>query len=216
MAKLIDLSHPLEDGQIGFPGDPPFHAEVCGTIAEIGYNLTRICTSSHHGTHVDAPYHFYDDGKTLDALPLERLFGPAVLVDLAPGTMLPPKSPITVPMLQAHEAKFRPGARVLYRTGWDRRFNRPEFFSDYPTLTVEAARWIADKRIGLLGMDTGTPSTDWKEVHLTLMQRGVEIILIEGLANLDKLPEWFTLIAFPLNIRGRDGSPVRAVAWVEP
>jgi kynurenine formamidase len=80
---------------------------------------------------------------------------------------------------------------------------------------VEAARWIAERRIGLLGMDTLTPSVDWKEVHLMLLDQGVEIVIVEGLTNLEKLPERFTFIGFPLNIQGRDGSPIRAVAAVD-
>jgi arylformamidase len=136
-------------------------------------------------------------------------------VDFAPGAGLPPKTPITVEMLQRHEEQFQPGAKVIYRTGWDRTFGTPECFTDLPSLTLEAARWIAGKRIGLLGMDTLTPSTQWKEVHLALLAPGVEIVIVEGLTNLDQLPERFTLAAFPLNIKGRDGSPIRAVAIID-
>jgi len=216
MPDLIDLSHPLEHGQLGFPDDPEMIVAVHGTLESLGYNLTRLSMSSHHGTHLDAPYHFFDDGQTVDQMPLDRFYGPAWLVDLAPGTSLKPKTPITVDMLRPHEAKFRPGAKVIYRTGWDRNFNRPAYFTDYPTLTLDAARWIAARRIGLLGMDTGTPSTDWQECHWILLGKGTEIVIVEGLTNLDKLPEQFTFIGFPLNLKGRDGSPIRAVAAVSP
>jgi len=108
-----------------------------------------------------------------------------------------------------------PGAKVIYRTGWDRTYNTPAYFAGFPTLTLDAARWIARRRIGLLGMDTGTPSTEWKECHLTLLGEGVEMVIVEGLTNLDRLPRHFTFIGFPLNIQGRDGSPIRAVALVE-
>jgi kynurenine formamidase len=94
-------------------------------------------------------------------------------------------------------------------------FGRPEFFAEFPTLTLEAAQWIAERRIALLGMDTPTPSTEWKEVHWALLGKGVELVMVEGLANLDRLPERFTLVAFPLNIKGRDGSPIRAVAVLD-
>ena len=215
MVKLIDLSHPLEHGQLNFPLDPKISVVVHNTVATIGYNITQISLSTHQGTHLDVPFHFYDDGKTVDQMPLERFYGPAVLVDLAPGSCLPAKTPITVEMLAPHARKFQPGAKVIYRTGWDRTFGTPECFTDFPTLTLDAARWIAERRIGLLGMDTLTPSTEWKEVHLLLLGKGVEIVIVEGLTNLDQLPERFTLAAFPLNIKGRDGSPIRAVAIVE-
>ena len=215
MTVLIDLSHPLQHGQLNFPLDPKISVVAHNTIGSIGYNITQISMSSHQGTHLDVPFHFYDDGRTLDQMALDRFYGTASLIDLAPGGELDAKTPITIEMLKQHEDRFLPGAKVIYRTGWDRMFGREEFFSDFPTLTLEAAGWIARKRISLLGMDTPTPSTDWLECHHILLAKGVEIVIVEGLTNLDKLPKQFTLIAFPLNIKGRDGSPIRAVAIVD-
>lgn len=215
MAKLIDLSHPLEHGQLNFPFDPKISVLTHNTVASIGYNITQISLSTHQGTHLDAPFHFYDDGKTVDQMRLEQFYGPASLVDLAPGKRLAPKTPLTVDMFKPHAKKFRAGAKVIYRTGWSRMFGKPQFFSDFPSLTLDAARWIADQRVGLLGMDTPTPSADWKECHHILLKTGVEIVIVEGLTNLEKLPEQFQFIGFPLNIKGRDGSPIRAVAVVD-
>jgi arylformamidase len=215
MPKLIDLSHPLEHGQLNFPFDPKIAVVVHNTTASIGYNMTQISMATHQGTHLDVPYHFYDDGRTVDQMPLDRFYGPASLVDLAPGSHLPAKTPITLDMLEPHAKKFQSGAKIIYRTGWDRTFGTPECFSDFPTLTLEAAQWIAQRRIGLLGMDTLTPSTDWKTVHLTLLAPRVEIVIVEGLTNLENVPEQFTFVGFPLNIKGRDGSPIRAVALVD-
>jgi kynurenine formamidase len=215
MAKLIDLSHPLEHGQLNFPYDPKITVLVHNTVASIGYNMTQLSLATHQGTHLDVPYHFYDDGKTVDQMPLDCFYGPAVLIDLAPGARLAARTPITVEMFQPHAEKFQPGAKVIYRTGWDQMFGTAASFSDLPSLTREAADWIAGRRIGLLGMDTLTPSTDWKEVHLALLKKGVEVVIVEGLANLERLPEQFTFVGFPLNIKGRDGSPIRAVAIVD-
>ena len=214
MPKLIDLSHPLEHGQLNFAWDPKISVIPHNTVTSIGYNITQISLSTHQGTHLDAPFHFYDDGKTVDQMRLEQFYGPATLIDLAPGSRLAPKSPITPEMFRPHARKFQRGAKIIYRTGWSRKFGTPEFFSDFPTLTLEAARWIAGRRIGLLGMDTLTPSTDWKECHHILLKKGVEIVIVEGLTNLEKLPERFTFIGFPLNLKGRDGAPIRAVAVV--
>ncbi len=215
MPRLVDLSHPIEDGQLTFPGDPGVSVQTHETIESVGFNIAKISFSTHQGTHLDAPFHFFDDGRTIDRMPLQEFYGPATLIDLAPGGQLAPQAPITVEMLRPFEAKFQPGAKVIYRTGWDRAYNTPEYFADFPSLTVEAAEWIAARGIGLLGMDTGTPSSDWKECHLALLHRDVEIVVVEGLTNLDRLPEQFTLIAFPLNVKGHDGSPIRAVAVVE-
>jgi arylformamidase len=214
MPKLIDLSHPLEHGQLNFPFDPKISVIPHNTVASIGYNITQISMSTHQGTHLDAPFHFYDRGKTVDQIPLEQFYGTASLVDLAPGSQLAAKTPITPEMLQPHAEKFKRGAKVIYRTGWSRKVNKPAFFSEFPTLTLEAARWIAERRIGLLGMDTPTPSTDWKECHHILLKRGLEIVIVEALTNLEKLPDEFIFMGFPLNIKGRDGSPIRAVALI--
>ncbi|MBN1590871.1 MAG: cyclase family protein [Pirellulales bacterium] len=215
MTRLVDLSHPLEHGQATFPLDPKLSIITHNTTTSIGYNITQISMSTHQGTHLDVPRHFYDDGASVDAVPLERFFGEATLIDLAPGAALEPKQPITVEMLLPHADVFCPGAKIVYRTGWDQAFGRPEYFTDFPSMTVEAARWIASRRIGLLGMDTATPGSEWKEIHLALLAPGTEIVLVEGLTNLELLPERFTLAAFPLTIKGRDGSPIRAVAIVE-
>jgi len=215
MTRLIDLSHPLEHGQATFPYDPKLSIITHNTITSIGYNITQISMSTHQGTHLDAPRHFYDEGNPVDAVPLQRFFGPATLVDLAPGAALEPKQPITIDMLAAQADRFEPGAKIVYRTGWDRAFGQPRYFTDFPSLTPDAAEWIADRRIGLLGMDTPTPGTQWKEIHLALLRPGTEIVVVEGLAHLDLLPARFTLAAFPLKITGRDGSPIRAVAIVE-
>ncbi len=210
--KLIDLSHPLEHGQGNFAWDPKISVVPHNTVKSIGYNITQVSFSTHQGTHLDAPFHFFDDGKTIDQIALDRFYGPATLVDLAPGGFLEAKTPLTVDMFTPHEKHFRKGAKIIYRTGWSRKFRSPAFFSDYPTLTLEAARWIAAKRIGLLGMDTPTPSNDWMECHHILLKRGLEIVIVEGLTNLDKVPQQFTFMGFPLNVKGRDGAPIRAVA----
>ena len=215
MSKLIDLSHPLEHGQLNFSFDPKIAVVVHNTIATIGYNITQISMSTHQGTHLDVPFHFFNDGKTVDQVPLDRFYGPATLIDLAPGGCLPANTPITVAMFEPHAEKFQPGAKVIYRTGWDRKFGTPEIFSEFPTLTLEAARWISNHHLGMLGMDTLTPSKDWKEVHHILLKPGDEVVIEEGLAHLDQLPERFVFAGFPLNIKGRDGSPIRAVAIVE-
>ena len=213
--KIIDLSHPLEHGQLNFPFDPKISILVHNTVSSIGYNITQVSLGTHQGTHLDAPFHFYDDGKTIEQMDINHFIGETHLVDLAPGGHLEASTPLTVEMFKAHADVFRPGARIIYRTGWDRMFGTPEFFSEFPTLELDAARWIAERGIRMLGMDTPTPSMDWKECHLILLKQGVEIVIVEGLTGLEKLPPVFTFVGLPLKITGRDGSPIRAVALID-
>ena len=206
--KLIDLSHPLVHGQAAFPGDPPLIVQPQGTVATTQFNTTQITIGTHQGTHLDAMYHFLEDGRTVDQMPLEWFYGPARMLRL-------PKQAgeeITVDDLRRFEAHLQPEAKVVLATGWHRHFGAPDFFTNHPSLTVEAGRYLASRRIRLLGMDMPSPSRDWLEIHHVLQARDVEIVLVEALANLDALPDTFTFIGFPLNFQGRDGSPIRAVA----
>ncbi len=210
---LIDLSHPLRDGMASFPGDPvPRIASHCTTSSPARCNVSQIAMGSHQGTHLDAMYHFLDDGRTLDQMPLEWFFGPARVIRL-------PKQAgdqITLADLQQHEAVLQPGARILLDTGWQREFGNERFFTEFPSMTQEAARYLASRKLRLIGMDMPTPSKDYYEVHHILLAKEVEMVIVESLANLDALPDdrEFTFIGFPLNFAGRDGSPIRAVAQV--
>lgn len=216
MSRIIDLSQPLYDGMASYPGDPPFRLEAFRTMAQHGVRVSQLVLGTHQGTHLDAPAHFYEAGATVDAVDLSRFYGPASLVDLAPGGSLAAKTPIDVDMLTPHSQKFTAGGRVIVRTGWENMVGREGYFTDLPSLTLAAAEWIAATGIVLLGLDLPTPSKiAGRPVHYALLKPGVEIVLLEGLVNLALLPERFILAAFPLKLVGGDGSPVRAVAIVD-
>src|SRR5512137_1821783 len=133
--ELIDLSVPIDEGAPCFPGDPPPRLLPHATVASDGCNVTRIEISSHQGTHIDAPRHVLDGGLPIDRIPLSTFHGPASLVDLRPGGALAPRAPIGLELLEPHAAAFAPGARVVYRTGWDRMWGRPGYFEECPSLT---------------------------------------------------------------------------------
>jgi kynurenine formamidase len=183
MPRFIDLSHPLADGLPNFPNDPQLSVKVHTTVAQSGYNLSHLSLSSHQGTHLDAPFHFYDDGATLDQIPLARFCGPATLVDLAPGGALAASTPLTVDTFAPHAAAFTPGARVLYRTGWDREGY--EILAQRPDVAIlELGNPdVTDETLDLL---VGLP----KLRELTLNDSGVTDA---GLATLARLPALQTL-----------------------
>lgn len=208
--KLIDLSHPLEHGQPTFPMDPKLSIMPHGTTKTLSYNISHISMSSHQGTHLDAMYHFLNDGRTLDQMPLDWFYGPARVLRI-------PKragDEITVEDLKVHEAQLNEGAKVIIETGWHRQFGADNFFTEFPSITQDAARYLAGRKLRLIGMDMPTPSKDYYEVHHILLAKDVEMVIVESLTNLDQLPETFTFIGFPLNFKGRDGSPIRAVGLV--
>jgi kynurenine formamidase len=208
--KFIDLTHPMRDGQPSFPGDPVLSVAPHATIETNRCNVSRIGMGSHQGTHLDALFHFIPDGKRIDEMPLEWFYGPATVLRLPKAA----REEITLADLKPFEARLVPGARVIYETGWHRHYGQADYFTDFPSLTQKAASYLAGRGIRLLGMDTPTPSRDYYEVHHILQRSPAEIVIVESLANLDRVPDEFLFIGFPLRWEGGDGSPIRAVAGV--
>ena len=83
---LVDISHPLVHGQQNFPTDPKLSIVPHGTTATLRYNISQVSMSTHQGTHLDAMYHFVDDGKTLDQMPLDWFYGPATVLRIPKAT----------------------------------------------------------------------------------------------------------------------------------
>lgn len=209
--KFVDLSHPLEHGQQTFPMDPKLSIVPHGNTSTLKYNITQLVMSSHQGTHLDAMYHFVDDGKTLDQMPLHWFYGTAKVL------RIPKKAgeEITKADFQQFEEWLQPEAKIIIETGWHKNFGAENFFTEFPSITQEAANYLVSRKIRMLGMDMPTPSYDWYEVHHILLHHDAEVVVVEALANLDQIPDEFTFIGFPLNLKGRDGSPIRAVGLVD-
>jgi kynurenine formamidase len=209
MATLIDLSLDIYNNAPTFEPDPTTSITPHLGIADLGYNITRITMSSHFGTHLDAPFHFFDDGETVENLDLHGGFGPARVVDL---TGKAPTSEITPTDLEAQAGEVAPGSRLVLMTGWDRQYPQPHYFSDQPYIGLDACQWLVDRGIATVAMDMPTiyPGEYIKAHHLLL---GAGMLVIEGLARLNQLTARDVfLIALPLRLRGRDGSPCRVVA----
>ncbi len=208
--RFIDLTHPLRDGLPGFLNDPQLRVEPYSSMQRTSCNISRITMSSHQGTHADAMSHFLQDGKRIDEMPLSWFYGPARIVKIPKEA----REEITAADLFKHQAFLRPASRVILNTGWHREYGTERFFEEYPSLTKEAAEYLASRKLRLLGMDLPTPGRESYDIHHTLMAKEVETVLIESLANLDAVPDSFTFIGFPLHFAGGDGSPIRAVALV--
>lgn len=209
MRRIIDLTHPVYSGMPVYPGDCETELVQAASVGVEGYNLTRVTMSAHAGTHLDAPYHFLDEGAALEQIPIECLVGTAEILDLGE---LGPGAEITPAMLERFSRRVGKGSRVLLKTGWGRRFGSPEFFASHPNLTPEAARWLVDRQIALLGVEEPSLHTSGNAaVHRIILGAGIP--LIENLANLNLIDgQSVFFAALPLNLVGRDGAPVRAIA----
>jgi kynurenine formamidase len=213
MGKIIDLTAQMFDGAPTMAMDPKLSISWHCTLDTLGYNLSRVITSTHQGTHIDAPRHFFNKGECIDEIALERCVVRAVKVDM---TGKKPGEPIEPADLLPYSELIEQGCSVLLHTGWDKYFPNPSFFTGFPYVSKSLADWFAEKKVGLVGMDMPTPNgTDWKYVHVKML--GAGILIVEGLANMEQLPDNapFTFFSLPLKLQGRDGSPIRAIAILD-
>lgn len=210
MARIIDLTVPLENGLRGVSIDS------ARTLEADGWNATTLGLYSHCGTHMDAPLHFGVSDRTIDQVPLDRCMGPAWVVDL---TGIEPRTLIGTDDLGQIRDKVGAGDGLLLRTRWSERIGNPSYRNALPRVSEELARWCAEKGVRLLGVEPPSVADvnnlrELTAVHEILL--GAEIIIVEGLTNLDQIrSERVTFMAFPLKVKGGDGSPVRAFAIEE-
>jgi kynurenine formamidase len=233
---VVDLSHSYDESTVFWPTAEGFElvADFEG-ITDKGYYYTAntFCAAEHGGTHIDAPIHFSEGKASIDEIPLDRLMGPAVLIDVSEKCAADPDYQVTVADLETWESsngRLPDGAIVLLRTGfghfWPDRARYmgtdergPEAVAKlhFPGLEPEAARWlVANRTIKSIGLDT--PSIDFgQSTHFESHQAlfAAEIPAFENLANLDQLPvTGFVIIALPMKIAGGSGGPLRIVAIV--
>lgn len=205
--RIIDVSLPIDNDLRG--------AELITkkTIAEHGWNATTLTLYSHCGTHMDAPRHFIDDGASLDQLSLDACCGPAKMLDLTP---VGPRELLGVDRLVPWADTIGTGDRLLLRTDWHRQAGTDAYRNELPRISIDLARWLAEKRIALLGVEPPSVAdvnnvTELSEVHQVLL--GANITIVEGLAHLDEIHcDEVEFVALPLKITDGDGSPVRAIA----
>ena len=209
MAKIIDLTLPVYHGAPTMPLDPKCGVIAYHTIDSMKYNMTQLIMSTHQGTHLDAPFHLIDDGITVDEIDLHKCIGQAQVLDLV---RIPAKYSLEPEDLKPYESYIKPDSRILLRTNWWRSFPEKEYFNNGPMISPNLARWLAEKKIAMLGLETpGVHPVEWEEVHKILFK--AEIVIVEGLAHLDEIKQCNVFfIAVPLKLKGRDGSPIRAVA----
>ncbi|MGP3918312.1 cyclase family protein [Nonomuraea sp. 10N515B] len=210
--ELVDLSVPIEEGMPVYPGDPEVSVGPALTVARDGVNVLELHLGSQSGTHVDAPFHVDDSLPTLDDLPLERFYGPAVVVD---ATGLAPRSPIGAGAFQNVE-----GPIVLVATGWSAYWGT-DAYQGHPFLTEEAAARLVERGVRTVGIDAlsvdPTPAKDFP-AHRVLC--GAHAVITENLTGLERLLDAqargrpIEVSLLPIRLAGADGAPVRAVARV--
>lgn len=213
--KLIDLTAPFGPQTTPVPGHPRITFDPIHTHERDGRSNTLCTFSIHTGTHIDAPFHFYREGATIDRLALETFMGPALRLDVR--TSAKPGERLAFDALQRSglpAVRELAGLRLVLWSGWAAaRWNTDDLYANNPYLDEEAAKTLAASGIAALGLDFAADRAEPYPNHLTLLGAGIP--LLENLVNLDQIPSpRFTLIAFPLPVTGGNGSPARAVALI--
>ncbi|MDH3649553.1 MAG: cyclase family protein [Saprospiraceae bacterium] len=236
--QWIDLTHTFGDQTIYWPTSDPFLLDtVSEGITDAGYYYSAFsfCTAEHGGTHMDAPVHFAAGMQAMDEVPIDRLIGEAVVLDVSLAALLDPDYQISIEDFVQWEdvhGQIPNQAIVLIHTGYAKFWPDPVKYMGtaekgaeavaklhFPGLDPIAARWLVEERtIKAIGLDT--PSIDYGQSQLFETHRilfAENIPAFENVANLDQVPSlgsW--VIALPMKIAGGSGGPLRIVAWTPP
>jgi kynurenine formamidase len=216
---IVDLSHPVADGTITYPGLPApaisdhLSREASRERYAPGYEfqIGRIEMVANTGTYVDSPFHRFANGRDLSELPLESLANLDCLV-----ARIEPTSSRAIDALPFAAADFR-GKAVLIHTGWARHWRTENYFEGFPYLTGRLAQWLRDAGAVMVGIDShNIDSTDTGErpVHSALL--GADIPIVEHLCGLEAVPErGAKFFAVPVKVKGFGTFPVRAFAAID-
>jgi kynurenine formamidase len=226
--RVIDLSYAISDKLVPWPGDARvFETTVNATVEKNGYFTRSFWMLEHYGTHMDAPAHFPPGATTIDKIPAEKFFAPAVVLDVRKEAERDPDYQLTVKRIEAWEekhGKIPTGAIVVLRTGWAARWPDVVRYRNqdangkmhFPGFSVDAAKVLLERKVSGLGCDTLSidpgNSPDFPVHHLVL---GAGVYQLENLADLQELPEAGAfLIAAPIKLEGGSGGAVRVFALV--
>jgi kynurenine formamidase len=230
-SQMLDLTYPFDEKTIYWPTEKGF------SIQKIFYGITdkhyfysafKFCMPEHGGTHIDAPRHFSQTGRTVDEIPLEQFKGHAVVIDVHEAVEKNRDYAISVNDIRHFEHQYRrlsPQDIVIFYTGWGKYWGNKRAYlgSDkvgdvkhlhFPGLSKKAAEYLVSRRVKGVGLDTpsldpGVSQTFW--AHRVLL--GANIYGLENMANIDQLDKiGRILIVSPLKIKGGSGGPARIYA----
>jgi arylformamidase len=200
----VDISVPLRTGMVVYPGDPRVQIERDQDVARGDtVTLTTISMGTHTGTHIDAPLHFVNGGRSIDCLPPTAVNGRARVIAIT--------NEVSVDLPELEDHQIRPDEIILFKTKNSAFWTDNRFHKEYIFLSTPAARYLASKQIRAVGIDylsIGGYQQNEEEVHKILL--GASIWIIESL-NLSRTePGGYDLFCLPLKIEGAEAAPARA------
>jgi arylformamidase len=202
---FYDVTVPISNAMITWPSDPAVSITGTSLISRGDFcNLSELKIGSHCGTHIDAPSHFLENGRTIDQLALENLIGEATVFEF--------KHKENIDVSDIKQLRFDNVKRVLFKTVNSSYWKFSTFKKDFVYLTKDAAQYLVDKGIRLVGVDYLSVEkfeSQLAETHHTLLRN--DVIILEGLDLSNVERGRYELIALPLKIKDGDGSPARVV-----
>ena len=205
-SEWIDISVPLRNGMVVWPGDAPFERSSTLEIANGNpCNLSQISTTAHVGTHMDAPRHYLPGAAGMETMPIAAAVGPARVIEIA--------DPEVIRASELEPYRLAKGERVLFKTrNSERCWKTDHFQKKYIYIEPQTAHYLAERGVQTVGVDylsVGGFESGGPETHRILLQAGIWII--EGLVLQNVEPGEYELVCLPLKIIGGDGAPARAV-----
>jgi len=200
----VDVSVPLRNGLVSWPGDPSFRLKrVFDQARGDVCTFSTLSMSAHAGTHIDAPLHFLRRGRSVDRWPIDATVGPARIIAI--------RNPRVIDVEELRPHRIRKGERVLFKTRNSARGRPGVFFKDYVAVSPEGARHLGARGVRAVGIDGPSigPLERGDETHRIMLGAGIWIV--EWL-DLRRTPAGlYDLICLPLRVVGGDGAPARAV-----
>ena len=207
--RIVDLTHPLSDDMPVYPGlARPSFAPIARVESD-GYAMSRYELLNHIGTHVDAPSHLVAGGDTLDEIALERLICDAFTIDVSART----PGPLPRAELEPHLAAIRPGDLVLLNSGNAANYGSEAYWTGWSYPDPDASRALIERGISGIGFDgPSADPVDTTDYGLHRIWLGAGRLILENLANLDRLPQRAPVVIAPMKVSAANGAPVRAFA----
>lgn len=202
--KYYDISLSLSAETVRWLTSPPFELIERRRMSKGDANNSSALTmSAHSGTHLDAPFHFVPEGKTIDALPLEVFIGPALVCAIEGEKYITAEHVASL--------KLAGETRVLFKTRNSRLLRQPQYDPSFMAFSLDAAKALVDRGVKLVGLDylSVARADEQVPVHRAFLDHGV--VLLEGVDLTEINPGRYELICFPIRLRGSDGAPCRAV-----
>lgn len=213
MKTYYDLTFPFCPEMFYPKSIGPFKCEKYMTHSTHGHQVQIFTDSTHTGTHIDAPFHFFEDGKTLSDIPVERYFGRAVVVDVPK----PSYGLVTVQDVLDSGLEIQENDMVFFNTHRGEFWDKHDEMSEFASISEELAAWLVEKKINMVGIDCSSvdiansqrPKNFDGPIHIAFLKN--DILILECL-DLTKIPAgYYKASCLPMAIKDSDGAPVRVI-----